>query len=295
MSKQSPNPDAPRRFDPRDSVRKGAPSSLRRDLYFHFMEGSWMRVFVVIGVGFLLLNLIFAGLFLAAGGVTGLESGTFLDAFAFSVQTMTTIGYGAMSPTGSVAHVLVTLEAIVGLTVAAMATGLVFAKATRPQSSVLFSERVVVTQHHGKPTLMFRVGNARGNDVLEATMRVSVLMDDVSPEGYRMRRVFDLDLVRSRQPMFVLSWQLMHVIDESSPLFGVTPEDLPARVFNIVATLTGYDATYAQTTHARHIYYPEDVHFGHRLVDVIGRTDDGRVLLDYTHFHDVTPEDATQA
>lgn len=281
----------PSRFG--EAVRKGTPTALRRDLYFFFMEGSWTRLFAGMGIFYLLINLFFAALYmLEPGAIAEADPESFLDAFFFSVQTMATIGYGAMHPATTYGHIVVTVEAAVGLLSVALATGLMFAKASRARASVLFSEPIVLTTMHGKPTLSFRVGNARGNEVVDASASVSVLRDEISPEGHHVRRVLDLELVRNRQPIFMMTWTILHVIDEKSPLYGV---DLRATdpFIGVVAILSGHDGTYGQTVHARHFYRPEDLRVDHRFVDVISQLEDGRMMIDYTRFHDTTAEQRT--
>ncbi len=277
---------------PIQAVRKGTPSALRRDLYFHLMEGSWPQLFGLLGVAYLAVNALFGAAYMAfPGSVTGVAPNDFWAAFSFSVQTMATIGYGAMSPDSGVGNFIVTIEAAIGLLSVAMATGIIFAKIARPTSSVLFSEPVVVTKHEGQRTLMFRVGNARGNEVVEATMRVSVLCDEVSPEGHRMRKLRDLQLVRDNSPIFSMSWTVMHAIDEQSPLYRFTDAELRTEIFALIATMTGYDSTYAQMTHARHLYAPTMIRPGRKFVDVISPLPDGRLLIDYDQFHATLPDD----
>ena len=283
-----------KRVDVSQSVRLGAPSALRKDLYFFFLEGSWARMFLSFGFLYLLLNVGFAGLFMLEPESVLHGDGTFADAFFFSVQTLSTIGYGSMSPGTEYGDVLVTLEAAVGILFAALATGLVFAKASRPQSSVLFSETMVVTQRHGVPTLMFRAANARGNEVVDATIKVVALVDEVTPEGEHMRRVADVPLVRDNSPLFALSWSVMHTIDDHSPLKGIDWDEPERTIMGIIVTMMGHDATYGQATHARHIYYPESIRIGHRFVDVIHQLPDGRLMLDLTQFHE-TVSDGAQA
>lgn len=274
------------RRDVAEAVRKGTPNELRRDLYFHFMEGSWLRVFGALVLSFVLLNVIFAALYLLEpDGISDMRDQSFLDAFAFSVQTMTTIGYGSMYPESGYAHILVTVESLLGLLGVALATGLMFAKASRPESCVVFSNVCIITEHDGKRVFSFRAGNARGNDVVEATMSVVILRDEVTPEGHRMRRMHDMKLRRSVSPLFALTWTLFHDIDEDSPLYDVTAERATDEVALVVATMTGHDATYAQTTHARYIWYPEDLRYDEDFVDVISHLDDGRLMLDYDRFH----------
>ena len=280
-------PPANRRPDVSKSVRKGAPAELRRDLFFFFMEGSWTRLMLSFVFAFVILNATFAALFmLEPGSISGSGEDAFAEAFAFSVQTFATIGYGALSPASAWANLVVTIEAVVGVLFVALATGLMLAKASRPQSSVLWSRRVVITRRNGRPVMMLRVANARGNDVVDATMSVSALMDEVSPEGHHMRRVLDLKLVRDRQPMFVLSFTAVHEIDESSPLCGLDWSRFSDGIGGLVVTLMGHDGTYGQTTYARHIYYPDDIMVGHRFVDVMSQLPDGRLMIDFELFHD---------
>ena len=281
-----------RRLEVSDAVRKGAPTELRRDLYFHLMQASWTQLFAwVVGL-YLLINVVFASLFmLDPASVGGMNPESFLEAFSFSVQTVSTIGYGTLHPTTPYSHSLVAVEVLIGLLGIALVTGLVFAKAARPTSSVLFCHFPVIQQRHGKQTLLFRAGNARGNDIVDASIKVSILKEEVTPEGHNMRRMYDLKLVRDNQPLFSLSWTVMHVIDEESPLHGLTAENCEEFFVALVVMMTGHDGTYAQTVHARKIYESEDLRFNHRLVDVISTLGDGRMLVDYTKFHLTSPEE----
>ena len=279
-----------------DAVRKGTPAELRRDAYFFFMEGSWTRLWIVFGGIYLLSNVFFASLYLVEPTSIAMDGEiTFADAFFFSVQTMSTIGYGAMHPTTEYGDMIVTIEAAFGLLSVALATGLMFAKASRPTSSVLFAEDMVLTTMHGQRTLMMRCGNARGNEIVEASLDMSCLLDEISDEGHHIRRVHDLKLTRSKSPIFSLSWTAMHVIDETSPLWGIPEDELEDHVLAIIIVLLGHDATYGQTSHARKLYYPENIRVNHRYVDVIHQLEDGRMMIDYTIFHEtILDEDAAE-
>ncbi len=279
----------PQRF--RGTVRRGTSSRTRRDLYFLLVEGSWLRAIVIFLLSFLLTNVVFAGLYaLDPGGIGGSDGG-FADAFSFSVQTMSTIGFGALSPVTPYVNAVVAVEAAVTMLGVAVMTGFVVAKATRPQASVLFSNVVVVTRMNGRPVLKFRVGNERGNDVVDANITVSALVDEVTQEGHHFRRVRDLKLQRSRTPIFSLSWAVVHEIDEESPLWQHDWSDPEGKVLFLVVTLTGHDGTYGQTIYARYNYMPSDVRVGHRFVDVLEELEDGRMLIDYRRFHDTFADD----
>lgn len=279
-----------------EAVRRGAPTSLRRDLYLFFLEGSWTRMFATMTLLYVVINVVFAGLYLLEpGSVSSASPGSFADAFFFSVQTMSTIGYGAMSPASPWGHAVVTVEAAVGLLGVALATGVIFAKVARPTSGALYSAVMVLNDQEGRPTLAFRVGNARGTEVVEATMSVSVLRDVITPEGHHLRRMFDLKLVRARSPIFALTWLVMHVIDEESPLASVDWSQPDRDIMSIVCTMTGLDGTYGQTVHARYLYRPEDIRVGARFVDVLSELEDGRLMIDYTRFHDTLSEEEARA
>ncbi len=277
-----------------EALRKGAPAALRRDVYFYFMEGSWKRLLAALSFTYLMVNVFFAALYsLRPGCVANVASDSFGDAFFFSVQTLSTIGFGAMHPVTDYGHGIVTLEAATGMLLVALATGLMFAKASRPQASMLFSNVAVVTQRNAKPVLSFRVGNARGNDVVEAALTVTVLRDELTPEGEHLRRMRDLRLVRDRSPLFTLSWTVMHEIDEASPLNGIDWQQPSRSIAAIIVTMLGHDGTYGQTVYSRHIYGPDDLRVDARFVDVISELPDGRMLIDYTRFHDTEPLDSS--
>jgi inward rectifier potassium channel len=279
---------SPTRQDPNEVVRLGAKRGYLDDLYHFLLQASWTRVLLLVAAIYAGVNVVFALVFLAGGdSITGAEPGSFRDAFFFSVQTFSTIGYGVMSPKTTFASMVVMVEAFVGLVTVAMATGLMFAKFSRPTARVLFSDRMVVAMRNGKPTLMLRLANERGNDIIEASFRMTVLKPEVSPEGERMRRVHDLGLVRGDTPLFTLTFQAMHVIDEASPLHGLSPAELLEKEVRFVVTVTGHDATFGATVHARRIYYADEVVWNARFADVLSNGPDGRLVLDLSRFHDV--------
>jgi inward rectifier potassium channel len=276
-----------RRFD---VVRKGISHSHWRDPYHLLLTINWPQFIMLLVASYVATNALFAILYLLGGDcIKNARPGSFLDAFSFSVQTMATIGYGAMYPQTDYANLLVCIEALVGLLGVAMATGLMFARFSRPTARVLFTRVAVIAPHNGEPTLMIRVANERRNQILEAQIGLSLLRDEVTKEGQFIRRLYDLKLVRSQTRTFALSWLVMHVIDESSPLYGETPESLAQAQVDIVATLTGIDETVAQTVYARQYYITDEILWNVSFVDIFSKKPDGRRLLDFTRFHDVTP------
>ena len=261
------------------------------DLYYHLMRAPWWQLVALLIVSYVLANIAFAFLYLAdMGGIASAHEGDFAEAFAFSVQTISTIGYGSLSPSSGYVHTLVTAEAMVGLLGFAIATGLMFNKFAVPRARVMFSDPIVITTRAGKPTLMLRVGNARGNEIIEASMRVTVLKTERTEEGHQMRRLHDLRLERTTTPVFAMTWTVIHTIDEASPLYGEDAPSMERDEMAFVVSLTGLDGTFSQTIHARRMYEWHDVRFAHRFVDIISFQADGRARIDYTHFHDTQPD-----
>jgi inward rectifier potassium channel len=171
----------------------------------------------------------------------------------------------------------------------AMASGMMFSKFARPTSRVLFTKKMVILNRDGKPCLMFRMANQRANDVVEASIRLSVLKEEITSERDRMMRLYDLTLIRSQQPLFRLTWIAMHMIDEASPLYGETEESMQEAGMRFIVTFTGIDGTFASTIHARNTYDAVDIVWGGHFADVISRLPEGRMQLDYSLFDTIEP------
>ena len=258
-----------------------------RDAY-HFLLTMPLAAFLgVMASLYIGVNALFGLIYTIVGGIEGARPHNFADAFFFSVQTLGTIGYGQMSPKSLGANLVVTVESFFGLFNLAIATGLLFARISRPTARVLFSDRAVVTTHEGEPTLMFRAANRRRNRIVEAEVSVTMVRDGVTLEGGTIRRFHNLPTLRARSPVFALTWQIMHRIDEESPLYGETVESLLASRAEIVVVLRGLDETFAQTIHARASYTPDEIVWGGHLHDIFSRDEQGRPVIDYTHFHDI--------
>ncbi|MEO0869194.1 MAG: ion channel, partial [Cyanobacteria bacterium J06642_11] len=239
---------------------------------------------------YLLVNGLFALAYgLDAGAIENMRSGHFQDLFFFSVQTMASIGYGAMYPTSTYTHSLVVIEAIFGLFFTAVTTGLVFARFSLPTARILYSSVAVIAPFNGVPTLMFRTANERRNYILEAQLWVTLVRDEITEEGEHIRRFHDLPLVRSHTPVFSLSWTAMHPITSDSPFYGETPETLREGRAEVIVTLTGLDETLSQPIHARHSFCDYDIYWNHKFIDIISTNDMGRSVIDYNHFHSIEP------
>ena len=260
------------------------------DIYAHLMSMSWAKLTGLIIAAHLLVNTLFAGIYLIIGdGIKNARPGSFQDAFFFSVHTMATINYGEMAPHGLAGNIVVTAESLTGLIFLAFTTGLVFSRFSRPTSRILFSKLAVVCPFEGTPHLMFRLANERRNRIVDANVHVVMWCLGTTKEGYPKRRFYDLTPVRDRVPMMTLSWTVMHKIDESSPLFGLSTEWLKEHEAEIIVSLTGTDETLSQPIHAQYSYVADELVFGSAFEDIVSRSNDGQLEINYNRFHNVKP------
>lgn len=277
---------------PRSLVRLrtiGRSPSPVEDLYHTVLTLKWWQFFLAVGMAFVLANALFAVAYAASpGSISNARPGSFQDAFFFSVQTMATIGYGQMAPASLLGQLLVTVEAVIGVLSFALITGVTFSKFSRPTARVLFAERAVIGPRDGVPHLMFRMANYRHNTIIEAQLRMILLLEEITREGQVMRRPYELPLVRDRNSTFVLTWTAMHAVDEKSPFYG---PDAFARLrrqkAEIFLSLSGTDETFAQTIHARRGYRLDDIVEDAYFEDVLSVHADGTRIIDYARFHDV--------
>lgn len=279
----------------REVITQGIVRPIFHDLFHHFMTVSWPRLFATLAAFFIVFDVLFGFLYyLAPGSVANLSPAGFAGDFFFSVETLATVGYGEMHPATFYGHLVSMIEIFVGLMSLALITGLMFARFSRPQARFLFTKIGVVRPIAGKPTLIFRAANERQNVVQDASARLRMLRDEVTEEGYRIRRIVDLPLLRSQHPMFGLGWTIMHVIDAASPLSSETPESLSNSKTWFVLSLSGTDENTGQTLMARTEYSSADIQWNATFHDILEEAPDGTIHVDYSKFHDTEPLQASR-
>jgi inward rectifier potassium channel len=281
------------RFIQEDVVVVGARAHPLRDAYHGILRLGWGLLLAGIAAGVLLINVVFALLYLACGGVSGVAAGSFKDAFFFSVQTMGTIGYGAMYPVTAMANTVMTIESVVGLIATALVTGIVFARFSQSTGQLVFSDKAVISPMDGVPTLAFRVGNDRASTVFEARVRASIIVTEKTTEGITFYRLRDLVLSRDNSMALARSWTVMHPIREDSPLHGATPDSCIADELELVVTVVGTDDTSLQPVHGRARYLSTEIVWGARLADVLSELPSGKLQLDVGNFDVVVPTEPT--
>jgi inward rectifier potassium channel len=275
------------RFGSREIIAEGLRLNFWADISHRCMTASWPAFIGGAALVFLLFNAIFASLYWIGNlPVSNVPGGSYIDYLYFSIETLSTAGYGDMHPQTHYGHFIATVELFTGIFSMSLMTGLIFARFARPNARILFAENPVISIHDGKPTLMVRFANERHNFIGNATARLWFLRDFESIEGQSLRRFYELPLVRSEHPALAPSWTLYHVLDEASPLYGLTANDFDALNVSLVVVVSGYDVVAAQTVYARKSYDYPDIRFGHRYADILGTSEDGRLKIDYGRFHE---------
>jgi inward rectifier potassium channel len=275
------------RLGGREIVAEGLELNFWADISHRCMTASWPAFILGAALVFLVFNAVFGLLYLVGDQpIANVKGQDYIDYFYFSIETLSTAGYGDMHPQTHYGHFIATIELFTGIFSMSLMTGLIFARFSRPSARLLFANNPVVAAHEGVSTLMVRFANERHNVIGNATARLWMFKDILTAESQEIRRFYELPLLRNENPALALSWTLYHVIDAQSPLDGMTPEDFAASGVSLVVVVSGYDVIAAQTVHARKSYDHQDILFGHRYVDVLGTSDDGRIRIDYGRFHD---------
>jgi inward rectifier potassium channel len=252
-----------------------------RDIYHLAIEASWLWFFFALFAFDLLINVVFAFLYLAGpAAIQNARPGSFSDAFFFSLETLATVGYGEMAPGTLYGHVISATEILFGLTFTAVMTGLIFVRFSKPRAKIIYAEKAVVAIHNGKPHLMVRIANGRMGLLTDARARLGALLIEYTPEGEVFRRTHDLKLLRSRLPIFALTWTLMHPLDEESPLFEYDSARLAKDDVRLFLTIEARDNDLAAAVYDMKGYAAADVAFGHRYADAVSIDEQKRTIAD---------------
>lgn len=281
--------------------REGHNPFRSRSLYHYLLNVSWSGFFAIILCFYVAINLIFALLYFACGPnavegtVTDSSMARLLDSFFFSIQTFATIGYGKLTPSGLTANLLVTFEALIGLLSVALATGLFFARFSRPTARITFSKCAIIAPYQDQRAFMFRIVNERKNQIMDLGARV--VMSRLEMEGQTIRRKFyDLQLERKKVMFFPLHWTIVHSIDDESPLYGVTAQELAQSDAEFLVLLSGMDDTFSQVVHSWSSYKQEEIIWGARFRSIIEENADGSLRIDLKRIHEIDrvelPEDS---
>lgn len=277
--------------------RRGLSFGQRFSIFHWLINMSWPLFFTFIFLGYILVNIAF-GLLYVFIGIDGLSGphpngfgGQFLDAFYFSSQTLTTLGYGAVSPVATSHNIIATLESFLGLLSFATTSGLLYGRFSKPQAKMLFTKNALISPYkETEKALMVRLVNRNDDQLINvnASLILSWLDDN---EGVKTRRFKKLDLEISHIDMLASSWTIVHPFNEESPFTGWSKEILEDLKVELIVQLDGYDQTYSQQIHTRTSYRYDEFIWGAKFRTVLGSNDDGQSILKLDEFddYDLTP------
>jgi inward rectifier potassium channel len=253
------------------------------NLYLKLIDTTWPRFLAIVGVAFIATNMLFAFAYMALGieNLQGIEPemSAFVNAFFFSVHTLTTVGYGNVFPRGFAANAVTALEATAGLMLFALATGLLYGRFSRPSARILFSDHAIIAPYQDGTSLQFRITNARTNVLMDLNARV--LLMTVDPvDGQLKRDYFALPLERKTVYFFPLTWTVVHPIDSASPFYGKTAEDLKKVSAELLILIQGFDDTFSQLVNARYSYRHDEILWGAKFVPAFSVDAHGDLVLD---------------
>ena len=264
-----------------------------RDGYHWVLSLKWPQFALFLLGSYVAINLLFGTLYWMNGGIADLPGG-FPYAFFFSVETLATVGYGHNYPATLYAHIIVTIEIFIGMIWFAVITGLIFVRFARPTARILFSRNVLIGNHDGKPSLMFRVANLRHTSMADARFHITFSRDERVQEGETIRRFYPLTVYPARMIRFPAALTIRHTIDRTSPLRGETAESLEQSDAFFLASVTSYEEVIAAAVQSQQDYSYEDVRWGERFVDIYEEVDGRKLQVDYGRIHDTEPVPASR-
>ena len=253
------------------------------NLYHTLLSMSWKVFLSILLLLYFLSNVIFGLLYALLGAESLVDtsstptSSLILRGFFFSVQTFATIGYGTIHPVGIITNLLVTIESYYSMVVTALITGIIFARFARPIARIHFSRVAVIAPYRDINGFMFRLVNGRSNQLIEVGAKV-MFTRFVEENGNIIRRFDLLELERKNIAFFPLAWTIVHPINEKSPLYDLTPEDLKKSDAEFLILLTATDETFAQVVHTRSSYKPEEIKFGYKFISIYNPAEEGETI-----------------
>lgn len=263
------------------------------DVYHFLVSCSRFHFIVCILSFYAVINAIFALLYNLIGieHLAGIEYSThcltnFLSAFFFSVQTFTTVGYGAVHPVGHAANLIASTEALFGILSVSLVSGILFGRFTQKRESIVFSRQAVITHLNGLQTLQFRIANKRTVELIEMHARCVCSMMEIR-NGEKKRQYFNMELERNSLMLFPLNWTIVHPINENSPLYDKSRKELIDQEFEMIILISGFDDSAKQTIYSKYSYVAEDLIYDHKFVPAYKLNHKGETVFDLKDIHEI--------
>lgn len=253
------------------------------DLYSYFIEISWLKFFLLILFVYTLINVVF-GLIYTLIGIeeitksTGYFFSDFLNGFFFSAQTLTTVGYGGIAPHGITSNIIAAFEAMIGLLSFSFITGLLYGRFSKPKAAIRFSENIILREFKDKRAIMFRLMNSRKTVMIEPSMRVTLSVTDKSTEE---KKFYNLKLERDSIMYMPTVWTIVHEIDEKSPLFELSNNEISKLNAELYLLLQYHEESFAQNVYQIYSYGFSDLEVDVKFTSSYGFNENGFTTLDH--------------
>lgn len=262
------------------------------DLYSFFIGLTWFQFFIIVVLSYTLLNVFFGIVYILIGieeitPSTGDVFRDFLNGFFFSAQTLTTVGYGGIAPKGLTANVIAAFEALIGLVSFAFVTGLLYGRFSKPKAAIRFSNNLIVRDFNDGRALMFRLMNNRKTIMIEPKITVTLSLNEKDENGQYKRSFFTLDLERNKIMYLPTVWTIVHILDEKSPLFGLTNEELEQLDAGLYILVQYHEESFGQTVYQATSYKFSQLKTDVKYVPSSGFNEDGYTVLDHDKLSEV--------
>jgi inward rectifier potassium channel len=255
------------------------------NLYRFTITCNWSVYWsIVLGI-YISVNFIFALIYFSIGsdqivGTFGDKTNQFWQCFFFSLQTFTTVGYGGLHPIGMLTNAIAGFEAFLGLMTFALATGTLYGRFSRPEAKIKFSSNMVLAPFNDGKALMFMICNNTKGNLVEVTAKLNFSWAEIDENGLASRKFEPLSLEYEKINMLALTWTLVHIINEESPVYNFTPEDFLSKDVEVFILITAYDDTFAQIVHSRSSYIGEEIVNNAKFKRAFYTNEDGLTVLD---------------
>ena len=264
-----------------------------RDFYKYLIELRWSVFFLWTITTYLLTNVLFAGIYMIGGveDISGInpDSNQFLNAFFFSVQTFTTVGYGFLAPVGAIAGIISTFEAFLGLLYFALITGLLYGRFSKPSSKIAFARNAILTDFEGGKAIMFKIVNQRNSVLLKASAKCTLAIDSSDPTKALNREYHSIELQVDYIQFFPLTWTLVHKIDEKSPFHNLDIVKIRDRNTELIVMVEALDETFSQNVIEKRSFAGDQWISGVKFKRNFSVNSSGKIELRIDELNDVEP------
>ncbi|MDF3025930.1 MAG: Ion transport 2 domain protein [Fluviicola sp.] len=274
------------------NIKRVGTIRMMKDFYKYLVDlNAWKFGFFLVG-SFLVANLLFAGIYCLIGteylhGINP-DQNEFVAAYYFSAQTFTTVGYGAIAPRGNLTSFVAAMEAFVGLIAFAIATGLIYGRFSRPSTKIAFSHNVIITPHKDQMALMFKIVNQRNSVLLNTKVHVLLsLVNEDSVTNMVTRQYYNIPLETDFVRYFPLTWTLVHLINEDSPLYDLSLSEIREKLAELLIIIEAFDETYSQTVIRKHSYAEHQWATGVKFKKNFSADDSGTIILNINEISDL--------